>query len=77
MHNCGNCNVECTDTAPGTLVVDQGIELATSHVTSICKKCTDGVKVLKIVLRRGANGRFQYDQYSAIEMQTKAAGKAR
>lgn len=71
MYTCGNCSTNFDDNQDALVVTQKG-----QPVAAICPKCTGGVRVAKLVLRRDAEGQFGYDQYTALEMQSKAFGKA-
>lgn len=70
MYTCGNCGNEFNDTEDGFVVHHKG-----TLASAICPTCTDGAKVVKLVMRRGPANHFKYDQYSALEMQGKAFGR--
>jgi len=67
MHACSNCSIE-TETP---LVVSQnGVTVA-----ALCDHCTNGTKLIKLVMARGADGIFECMQYAPLEMMQKAFGK--
>jgi len=70
MNKCGNCAGEFGDLEEGLIIKQQG-----KQACAICPACLAGTKVVKVILRRDADGRFAYDQYNALEMQAKAFGK--
>lgn len=63
MVTCSNCQkpLEPND---DTLTARSGTRVA----AVICRECTDGAKVVSLVLRRGADGTFEYVQFMPIEM---------
>lgn len=63
MSKCDNCASEFDATKEGIQVMQAGRALA-----SVCGTCCAGVRVGKIVLRRGDVGGFSYDQWSPMEM---------
>lgn len=77
MISCDNCDSDFSYTDEGALMVRRctadGIVV---YATKICARCTAGVEVVKIVLRRGKEKTFEYDQYMAVEMTRKAFGQS-
>lgn len=72
MFSCHNCNTEFEDkNSDGLVIMHSGRPAA-----AICPACVSGARVVKLVLRRNDKGAFGYDQYTAIEMVSKAFGKA-
>lgn len=67
---CNNCAVDFSSDEEGLLVLE-----ARNPVTALCGECLAGVRTCKVVLRRSDDGRFGYEQYSALEMTKKAFGK--
>jgi hypothetical protein len=70
MNNCSNCQTQFTHVVD-SVVVMQGTEV----IACLCPECVSGVKKAKVVLVRGADGTFEYEQYAALEMEQKAFGK--
>lgn len=76
---CSNCGTKIEPHAMEKIEVLHENSSEPPHgrvAASLCKACLDGTKVIKIVLRRGPDGTFQYDQFTALEMEAKAFGKA-
>lgn len=71
MNKCSNCQTEFTHVAD-SIVVMQGTEV----IAGLCHECVSGVKKAKVVLVRGTDGTFEYEQYAALEMEQKAFGKS-
>lgn len=69
MHSCDNCKAAFDSSKEGVVTTSKG-----RHAAAICGSCTEGARKIKIVLCRGDLGGFSYEQYSAIEMATRAAG---
>lgn len=64
MATCNNCNGEFNPLEDdGVVTTQRGRQIA-----AICADCAQGVRVGKIVLRRGDVGGFSYDQWSPMEM---------
>lgn len=71
MNTCDNCTMRF-DGHEGLVMVQKGLKVA-----ELCPACLEGVQVAKLVLKRtGIGTTFVYDQFSPIEMQKKAFGKA-
>lgn len=72
MYTCSNCTAQFQSNGVDDIVVTHK-----GHIAAIlCPDCTKGVRVLKVALRRDDNGNFNYDQFTPVEMQAKAFGKA-
>jgi hypothetical protein len=68
---CSNCNRPFLPSQLDGLVVVLG---SPGVAAAICPDCSRDTKVVKIVLRRGSDGRLTYEQYSALEMVNRAFG---
>ena len=71
--SCANCGGSVIESEQGSIVIHE----AGLPITAICSGCTDGSLVAKILLRREPGKPFEYDQYSAIEVQQKSMSSAR
>ncbi len=70
---CSNCGHAFSPSNLDGLVVVLG---SPGVAAAICPDCSRDTRVVKIVLRRGADGQFAYEQYSALETVKKAFGCA-
>lgn len=75
MIRCSNCAQEFNLASKDAIDVTVGAVGHLETAAALCPGCTEGVNVLKIVLRRRPDGVFEYEQYSALEMQERAFGK--
>jgi hypothetical protein len=71
QRRCSNCGRPFVPAQLDGLVVVLG---SPGVAAAICPDCSRDTKVVKIVLRRGADGRLTYEQYSALEMVKKSFG---
>ncbi len=44
------------------------------YIAGLCPECLDGAKTIKLVLKRNIAGQFAYEQFSVLEMQSRAFG---
>lgn len=71
MYTCNNCMTEFNIRLDGSLLIEHSRKPA----AALCPNCTADVAVLKVVLRRGADGQFHFDSYQPVEATKRAFGK--
>lgn len=62
MQNCANCTTAFDAQHEGLVVTQKN-----APVTAVCETCLTNARLIKIVLRRGAQGAFAYEQWSTLE----------
>lgn len=77
MIKCNNCQQLFPENTKDGLVTHQGhggpgLQFVAA---SLCPTCTGPVAVLRIVLKRDAEGRFHYEAYQPVEAIQRAFGK--
>jgi hypothetical protein len=70
MMTCDNCSGPVNDFDDSLVTRSRG-----RVVTSICGSCLGGSETVKVVLRRGEEDRFKYEQFSVLKIQP-SLGKA-
>ena len=59
---CSNCSADFDSTKEGIVTTQKGVT-----ISSVCGGCLEGSRVVKLVLRRGDIGNFNYDQFATLE----------
>lgn len=79
MITCDNCQMKFDpEVTNGCLLVQQGLGKPNAALLCavLCAACTEGVSVLKVVLRRRESDlTFGYDSYQPVEATKRAFGK--
>jgi hypothetical protein len=66
MKTCSNCATDFDDDKNGVVVTQKTGH--TRHLcAAICEACMEGGRLIKVVLRRGDVGGYDYEQFSVIE----------
>jgi hypothetical protein len=64
MQTCNNCAAAFNDNEEGLVVTHKH-----TTATAICDSCLTNARLVKLVVRRGDIGGFNYEQFSVIETQ--------